>query len=92
MTETEREREMLWVQWGEDCLSLHRAAQGCWRRISETKHDASEAEGPSSKAKGKKGRVTPGRGRGRREITHPLVCIESDKVQIPQGSRCDATE
>lgn len=32
---------------GEDCLSLPGAAQGCSRRISETKHDASEAEGPS---------------------------------------------
>lgn len=42
------------VQWGEDWLSLPGAAQGCWRRVSETKHDASEAEGPSSKAKGKK--------------------------------------
>lgn len=42
------------VQWGEDSLSLPRTAQGCWRRVSETKHDASEAEGPSSKAEGKK--------------------------------------
>lgn len=35
----------------DDVLSfcLHGAAQGC--RGSETKHDASEAEGPSSKAK-----------------------------------------
>lgn len=55
------------VQWGvEDSLSLPRTAQGCWRRVSETKHDASEAEGPSSKAEGgkKKGRVTPGGGGG----------------------------
>lgn len=73
-------------------LSLPGAAQGCWRQVSETKHDASEAEGPSSKAKEKKGSSHSGRGRGRREITHPSVCIESDKVQIPQGSRCDATE
>lgn len=42
--------------------------------------------------KKKKGRVTPGGGGGGGEITHPLVSIESDKVQIPQGSRCDATE
>lgn len=74
-----------------DLLSLPGAAQGCWRRLSETKHDASEAEGPSSKAKEKKGRVTPGgggregEGGGRREITHPLVCIESDKVQNSSG-------
>lgn len=41
-------------------LSLPGAAQGCWRRVCETKHDASEAEGPSNKAKegGEKGRVT----------------------------------
>lgn len=52
------------VQWGKDLFSLPGAAQGCWRRVSETKHDASEAEGPSSKAKGKKGRVTLGGGGG----------------------------
>lgn len=40
----------------------------------------------------KKGSSHSGRGRGRRKITHPSVCIESDKVQIPQGSRCDASE
>lgn len=56
--------EMLCVPWGEDSLSLPRAAQGCWRRASETKHDASEAEGPSRKAKGKKGSSHSGRGRG----------------------------
>lgn len=40
----------------------------------------------------KKGSSHSGRGRGRRKITHPSVCIESDKVQIPRGSRCDASE
>lgn len=35
-------------------LSLPGAAQGCWRRACETKHDAYEAEGPSSKAKEKR--------------------------------------
>lgn len=42
--------------------------------------------------KGKKGSSHSRRGRGRRKITHPSVCIESDKVQIPQGWRCDASE
>lgn len=54
---------MLWVQWGEDCLSLPRAAQGCWRRLFETKHDAWEAEGPSTKAK-EKGSSHSGEGEG----------------------------
>lgn len=77
----------------------------CRTWMPETKHDdASEAEGPSSKAKQeegeekKKGRVTP---RGREGwglewwITHPLVSLgirQSPKKKIPQGSRCDATE
>ena len=54
------------VQWGEDWLFFASySTQGCWRRVSETKHDASEAEGPSNKAEGKKkGRVTPGGGGG----------------------------
>lgn len=78
-------------------LSSPGAAQGCWSRVSETKHDASEAEGPSSEEK-RKGSSHSGRGRGKGEgegrggITHPLVCIESDKVQkFLRGSRCDAT-
>lgn len=33
----------------------------------------------------KKGSSHSRRGRGRRKITHPSVCIESDKVRIPQG-------
>lgn len=37
--------------WG---VSLPGAAQGCWRRVCETKHDASEAEAPSSMAKEKR--------------------------------------
>lgn len=50
---------------GRTGFSLPRTAQGCWRRVSETKHDASEAEGPSGKAEEKKkGRVTPGGGGG----------------------------
>lgn len=40
---------------GRTCfLCLVHAAQGCWRRRSETKHDASEAVGPSSEAKEKR--------------------------------------
>lgn len=79
-------------EWRTTCFlfCLHGAAQGC--RGSETKHDASEAEGPSSKAKrGEKGSSHSGRGRGGQEggegeggkkegggggATHPSVCIE----------------
>lgn len=55
---------MLWTRCGgEGCLSLPRAAQGCWRRRLETKHDAWEAEGPSSEAK-EKGSSHSGGGEG----------------------------
>lgn len=38
-----------------------------------------------TRQKEKKGSSHSRRGRGRRKITHPSVCIESDKVRIPQG-------
>lgn len=99
--ERERGDEALCSVWGVGvggrtcflCLVQHKDAEdGDLRQ----KHDASEAVGPSSEAKEKRVeslREREGRGAGGgRKITHPSVCIESDKVQIPQGSRCDASE
>lgn len=62
---------------GGGCLSppaLPGTAQGCSRRISETKHDASEAEGPS-RARQRKRVESLSEGEG--EITDTLVWIES---------------
>lgn len=78
------------VQWGEDWLSLAGAAQGCWRRFCETKHDASEAEGPSSKAKEKKGRVTPGGGGGGGRLRIRWFALNQTKSKFLRVSlRCN---
>lgn len=71
------------TQWG--------GGSSCCTGMLETKHDASEAEGPSSKAKKKKRVESLGEG-GRGEITHPLVSLWiKQSPKNPQGSRCDAT-
>lgn len=67
---------------GEECLSppaLPGTAHGCSTRISETKHDASEAEGPS-RARQRKRVESLSEGEG--EITDTLVWIESGKSKF----------
>ena len=70
------------------CLVLHKDAEDGFVRQNMMPR---RLRAHPARQKKKKGRVTPRRGGGR-EITHPLVSIETDKVQIPQGCRCDATE
>ena len=63
----------------------------CSRRISETKHDASEAESPS-RARQRKGSSHSERGRGAERYYASIGLDWIRQVEIPKGSRCDATE